>query len=212
MGKVSIPTPQGREQVVGIDPGISPAVCFLDTRDGRRGCTVHLVSGVDGTMDEEGLRSLLDLHRPDVAYVELVGAMPGQGASSTAKFMVSWGLIRGILRGLSIPYVLVAPLRWKNRVLAGYDMGQPLPKLPPLPKGLPRAERNALKKAQATTMRKAKAARKEAQKQAAIEHVRRLFPDVSLIPSGCRVANHNIAEAVCLAAYGVADEGGDLHA
>ncbi len=38
-------------------------------------------------------------------------------------------------------------------------------------------------------------------KAAAISYVKQAFPSVSLVPKGCRVENHNLADAVCLAEY-----------
>lgn len=48
------------------------------------------------------------------AVVELVGPMAGQGLASTAHFMTAWGLIRGMLVGLEIPYTMVTPQVWKR--------------------------------------------------------------------------------------------------
>jgi hypothetical protein len=39
-------------------------------------------------------------------------------------------------------------------------------------------------------------------KQAAIAYCRRAFPDVSLVPPGCRVPHDGIADALCLLEYG----------
>lgn len=47
------------------------------------------------------------------------------------------------------------------------------------------------------------ATRKKAQKAAAVTFVRTMYPDVRLVLPGCRVPDHNIAEAVCLAHYGM---------
>lgn len=39
-------------------------------------------------------------------------------------------------------------------------------------------------------------------KAASIAYVRRLYPDVDLVPQGCRVAHDGMADALCLATYG----------
>jgi crossover junction endodeoxyribonuclease RuvC len=39
-------------------------------------------------------------------------------------------------------------------------------------------------------------------KQSAIAYCRRAFPDVSLVPPGCRVPHDGIADALCLLEYG----------
>ena len=48
-----------------------------------------------------------------VAAVEKVGAMPGQGVSSTFSFGQSYGFILGVLSALEIPYQTVPPRKWK---------------------------------------------------------------------------------------------------
>lgn len=172
--------------IVGIDPGQDVAVCthFL----GSRIPLAELIRSPGRGVDEAALRLNLSLSRPTCAYIEYVGVMPGQGATSGATFMVAWGVIRGICRGLDIPYKLVTPQVWKRTVLAGRDMG------PTIPKG-----------ADAKTRKDLARARKDAQKASAIAFVHERYPTLCLIPPRCRVDNHNLAEAVCLAEYGVRD-------
>lgn len=40
-------------------------------------------------------------------------------------------------------------------------------------------------------------------KNAAIRYARGFYPDIELIPKGCRTAHNGIADAVCLASYGI---------
>ncbi len=158
-------------------------------------------------VDEDALRAALVELRPTVAYVELVGVMPGQGQTSGSTFMVAWGFIRGVLVGLGIPYKLVAPIKWKNRILvaAGYPMGPPLPK-EECPKGLKAAARRAWLKESGKRLAAAKKERKDAQKRAAVAFVTSKYPGINLIAPRGRVENHNLAEAVCLAAFGETEE------
>lgn len=126
--------------------------------------------------DETALRKELKLGRPSRAVVELVGPMSGQGLASTAHLMTSWGLIRGVLCGLGIPYILVTPQVWKKEMLTEAERGVDIDD---------------------------QVARKEHQKQSAVAWVQRRYPRVNLIRARCRVPDHNLAEAVLLAAYGV---------
>jgi hypothetical protein len=48
------------------------------------------------------------------AYLESVGAMPGQGVSSTFKFGVNYGWWQGVLLSLGIPFDRVAPAVWQG--------------------------------------------------------------------------------------------------
>jgi crossover junction endodeoxyribonuclease RuvC len=45
-------------------------------------------------------------------------------------------------------------------------------------------------------------------KDAAIGYARRNYPEVDLIPRGCRTPQDGIADAVCICVYGVRNEGG----
>ena len=64
-----------------------------------------------------------DLHG-DVkhAFIEQVGAMPGQGVSSMFNFGHSAGTVMGVISAIGIPYTLVTPQAWKKRAgLIGLD-------------------------------------------------------------------------------------------
>lgn len=84
-------------------------------------------------IDEARLRSLLEdillksrqESKPLVAFVESVAAMPKQGVASTFSFGTGFGLLRGILCGLGIPYRLVKPQEWQGVVLAGLNRSNP---------------------------------------------------------------------------------------
>ena len=52
-------------------------------------------------------------------YLEKVSSMPKQGIASSFNFGMGYGLWIGILAGLSIPYTLVTPNRWKKEMMAG---------------------------------------------------------------------------------------------
>jgi crossover junction endodeoxyribonuclease RuvC len=84
-------------------------------------------------IDEASLRAWLEdlvlqarqRGQPLTAYVESVSAMPKQGVASMFTFGCSYGLVRGILCGLRIPYYLVKPQEWQRVVLAGLDRSDP---------------------------------------------------------------------------------------
>jgi len=61
------------------------------------------------------LARLVDAAGPiDHAFIEAVGAMPGQGVSSVFAFGKVFGLLLGILAANFIPHTLVPPVRWKR--------------------------------------------------------------------------------------------------
>jgi crossover junction endodeoxyribonuclease RuvC len=105
--------------VLGIDLGLAGALAFLNDSGGL---TLHdmptLKIGSKGSIDEIELARIIDAHphRIDVAVVELVSAMPGQGVTSMFNFGYGAGLVRGILRANFIPVEVVTPATWKRRM------------------------------------------------------------------------------------------------
>jgi len=53
----------------------------------------------------------------EMAGLEQVGSMPGQGVASTFKFGINYGWWQGALEALGIPYVLVRPQEWQKGVV-----------------------------------------------------------------------------------------------
>jgi crossover junction endodeoxyribonuclease RuvC len=107
---------------VGVDPGLSGAIAFLDKE-------LNLVSLFDmpvmpvskgrNQVNAAALAMIFrrecDLLHPPVAYLEAVSAMPKQGVSSMFSFGTSYGIVQGVLAALEIPVVLVRPQVWKAR-------------------------------------------------------------------------------------------------
>jgi crossover junction endodeoxyribonuclease RuvC len=107
--------------IVGIDPGLSGALFFLDPNCPSSGeaadIPVHLLVRGGKTkreIDISGLIRILTVRRIDHAFVEQVGAMPGQGISGVFAFGKCYGIVLGVLAACSIPMTLVPPLRWKR--------------------------------------------------------------------------------------------------
>lgn len=111
----------------GIDPGLSGAIAFLDTAEGR--CDVHPMptlalsrSGKNKReIDAYALADLLRSVRIGHAFVELVGPMPGQGVSSVGAFMRGYGVVLGVIATVGIPLTLVAPAKWKRALSVPAD-------------------------------------------------------------------------------------------
>jgi crossover junction endodeoxyribonuclease RuvC len=107
--------------IAGIDPGLSGAVAFLDTATGAvldiaDMPTLALSRGGKNKreLDAHSMARLIAEHRPGHAFVELVGAMPGQGVSSVFVFGKSFGVVIGVPAALGVPFTLVAPVVWKR--------------------------------------------------------------------------------------------------
>ncbi len=106
--------------IAGIDPGFSGAISILD----HQGALIELqdmpVLVAEKTeLNENAVKSLLKEFEVGHVYLERAQSMPGQGISSTGRYMASYGIIRGICVGLGIPYTLVTPQTWKKALMNG---------------------------------------------------------------------------------------------
>lgn len=108
--------------IIGIDPGAAGAVAILEP-DGSLVQVfdmpaVEIVVGGKSKrrISPEMLASELRLYNVHAtcAYIEQVGAMPGQGVSSMFAFGEAFGLAKGVLAGLGIPVQAVPPAKWKR--------------------------------------------------------------------------------------------------
>lgn len=99
--------------ILGVDPGISGAVAFYWPHAPDRVVAEDFPT-VAGRIDAITLTGRIRQLRPELAILEAVGAMPGQGVSSTFKFGVAYGTALGILASLCIPVRFVSPTVWKK--------------------------------------------------------------------------------------------------
>ena len=107
--------------IIGIDPGITGAICILENRkvvevydiptmiDGKKN-----KRQVNGAQVTNIIRERLNENKEVVVVVEQVNAMPGQGVTSMFNFGQSFGVIKGICSALSIPIYFVRPTKWKK--------------------------------------------------------------------------------------------------
>ncbi|OPY76755.1 MAG: hypothetical protein A4E65_03105 [Syntrophorhabdus sp. PtaU1.Bin153] len=118
--------------IAGIDNGFSGAISFLDENNGNL-LEIHdmpvLKVGDRNEINESRVKELLS--RPGLLHVflEKAQAMPTeredkatgktirQGIASTARYVGSYYLLRGICVGLGMPYSLVHPVTWKKAMM-----------------------------------------------------------------------------------------------
>lgn len=106
-----LPSEAGRPFFVGIDPGKTGAVAFLN----RNGNLVELCD----FSNTANIKFAFDRYRPiEKVVLEKVGAMPGQGVVSMFNFGTVFGWWLGLLDSLSIPYEMASPRKWQKM----YDM------------------------------------------------------------------------------------------
>ncbi|HGZ2415680.1 TPA: crossover junction endodeoxyribonuclease RuvC [Citrobacter freundii] len=110
--------------VLGIDPGCSGSLVLITEQGGY---IDHLAMptikvGTKARVNGAAVAAWIRQYGITHAYLEQVGAMPGQGTASMFTFGHAAGVVEGILQGLNIPYTLVTPQAWKKSAgLIGSD-------------------------------------------------------------------------------------------
>ncbi len=95
------------------DPGASGAGAFYFTAHPET-VSVEDTPLADGRVDGATLARRLEIMRPDLAIIERVGAMPGQGVTSMFNFGAAYGTVIGVVAALKIPVHFVTPGKWKK--------------------------------------------------------------------------------------------------
>ena len=109
--------------IIGIDPGISGAICFFENRkiieiidmpimnDGKK--NKKQVNGAQ--IYNEIYEQIKNIPKHEINVVlEQVSAMPGQGVTSMFNFGQSFGVIKGICAAMRLPLHFVGPAKWKK--------------------------------------------------------------------------------------------------
>ena len=109
--------------IIGIDPGISGAICFL-----KNGSILDVIDmpimtdgkknkkQVNGSQIYNEIKSLINENGKDnlKVVVEQVSAMTGQGVTSMFNFGQSFGILKGICAAMQLPIYFVRPAKWKK--------------------------------------------------------------------------------------------------
>ena len=109
--------------IVGIDPGISGALCFFS--NGNVIDVIDMPTMAEGKKSKKqvngrqifneilNIKNTFAGHKINVV-VEQVSAMPGQGVTSMFNFGQSFGVIKGICSAMELPIFYVRPAKWKK--------------------------------------------------------------------------------------------------
>jgi crossover junction endodeoxyribonuclease RuvC len=101
--------------IISFDPGQKGGIAIHN-----QGITAAYPMPLAGkVLDLASITTIIKEASPEIAVIEKVGSMPGQGVSSTFTFGNGYGQLQGLLAGLGIPFELVTPQAWKKLVLAG---------------------------------------------------------------------------------------------
>jgi crossover junction endodeoxyribonuclease RuvC len=106
--------------ILGIDIGVSGAIALL-TRQGELLDVFDIPVLMDGPKGRRAvnpplLASIIFKSHADQAFVEFVGARPGEGAVGAFAFGRSRGVIEGVLGAAGIPVAFIAPASWNRAV------------------------------------------------------------------------------------------------
>ena len=109
--------------IIGIDPGISGSICFLE--EGKILDVVEMPTMSEGKKNKRQVNGsqiyneiLNRIHKIDKqnirVVIEQVSAMPGQGVTSMFNFGQSFGILKGICSAMQLPMYFVRPAKWKK--------------------------------------------------------------------------------------------------
>ncbi len=109
--------------IIGIDPGISGSICFLD--NGKILDVIEMPTMTDGKKNKkqvngsqvynEIIKRIKQFEKNQIRVViEHVSAMPGQGVTSMFNFGQSFGILKGICTAMQLPMYFVRPAKWKK--------------------------------------------------------------------------------------------------
>ena len=109
--------------IIGIDPGISGAICFFE--DGQVKEIIDMPVMAEGKKNKrqingpqtynEILKRINKFQKKDIiAVIEQVSAMPGQGVTSMFNFGQSFGVLKGICSAMQLSMFFIRPAKWKK--------------------------------------------------------------------------------------------------
>ena len=109
--------------VIGIDPGITGAICFFD--NGELKDVIDMPTMASGNKNKKQINGSqifneislrIQNYKPENinVIVEQVSAMPGQGVTSMFNFGQSFGVLKGVCAAMQLPIFFVRPAKWKK--------------------------------------------------------------------------------------------------
>jgi Holliday junction resolvasome RuvABC endonuclease subunit len=103
----------------GIDPGFSGALAVVSAEGKVLALEDMPVIKVGSRreLNEPAIKDFLKQHQIAAVALEKSQTMPGQGVASSGRYMMSYGVLRGLCVGLGIPYQLVHPRTWKSAMM-----------------------------------------------------------------------------------------------
>jgi crossover junction endodeoxyribonuclease RuvC len=109
--------------IIGIDPGISGAICFFENGEVKE--ILDMPNMAEGKKNKRQIngpqiyneisKRIINIPKKEVVVViEQVSAMPGQGVTSMFNFGQSFGVLKGICSAMQLSMHFVRPAKWKR--------------------------------------------------------------------------------------------------
>jgi len=109
--------------IIGIDPGISGSICFLE--DGKILDVIEMPTMIEGKKNKRQVngsqifneisKKIHNYEKQNIrVIIEQVSAMPGQGVTSMFNFGQSFGILKGICSAMQLSMYFVRPAKWKK--------------------------------------------------------------------------------------------------
>ena len=109
--------------IIGIDPGISGSICFLE--DGIIKDVLEMPTMTEGKKNKKQVNGsqifneisfrIKTYEKKNIKVViEQVSAMPGQGVTSMFNFGQSFGILKGMCSAMQLPMYFIRPAKWKK--------------------------------------------------------------------------------------------------
>ena len=109
--------------IIGIDPGISGSICFLD--DGKIVEVIEMPTMTDGKKNKKQVngsqiyneisKRIVKIDKNEFrVIIEHVSSMPGQGVTSMFNFGQSFGILKGVCSAMNLSMHFVRPVKWKK--------------------------------------------------------------------------------------------------
>lgn len=108
---------------VGIDPGTSGSIVVLENGTPIEWLLMPTMKvGSNTRVNAAEIAAFLRPFQGAQTFLEFVGIMPAQGASSAFTFGHAAGVVQGVVCGMGNPLTLVTPQKWKKAAgLIGAD-------------------------------------------------------------------------------------------
>lgn len=104
-------------KILGIDPGLSGGLSIIDEQMNFIACLRMPTVTTDAGKQRVDPRPIFDFiseYSPELAVVELVGAMPKQGVNSMFSFGDAFGAVRAVAHCLCPKVLYARPQEWRG--------------------------------------------------------------------------------------------------